>query len=79
MKITDLRTSRDFVGEHVATIAGNSQPTDEQLQKFMKVSPGDTQYASHKRPMTHKRYVLEYAPEKYFVIPVNTKFFKVTA
>ena len=77
MKITDLRTSRVFVGEHVATIAGNSQPTDEQLQEFLNIWPEDMQYAAHKRPMTHKRYVLQYAPGKYFVITANTKIFKV--
>lgn len=78
MKITDLRTGRAYVGEHVATIAGNSQPTDEQLENYFSAVPGSPQYAGYKRATTHKRYVLQYAAGKHYVVTVNTKFFMVT-
>lgn len=79
MKITDLRCGREFIGEHVETIAGNSSPTDEQLALYLGVREGDSQYPHHKKPTTHKRVVLQESPNKFYVVPVNKKFYKVEA
>lgn len=76
MKITDLRCGRVFEGEVVDAIAGNSQPTDEQLMKYLGVGPMDKSYLQYKKPQTHKRLVLQYDGDKYYVIPVNKKFYK---
>lgn len=79
MKVTDLRCRREFVGEHVDTIPGNSAPTDEQLLKYLGVSSNDSQYNSLKKPTTHKRVVLQHSADKYFVITMNSKFYKAEA
>lgn len=76
MKITDLRCSRVFVGEHVDTIPGNSTPADEQLLKYLGVKPSDSQYESLKKPTTHKRVVLEHTLGQFYVITLNSKFYK---
>ena len=77
MKITDLRCGRELIGEYVETIPGGSQPSDEQLNRYLGVRPGDTQYEQHRRPTTHKRIVLEHAVGKFYVVTVNKKFYKV--
>jgi hypothetical protein len=66
MKITDLRVSRVFEGEHVATVAGGSMPSEEHVEVF-GVFPERS---------THKRIVLKIG-ERFTVFPVNKKFFKV--
>ena len=76
MKITDLRCGREFVGEHLGNIAGGATPSDEVLEQYLDVRPGDSQYEHHKKPTTHKRVVLQH-PGGYYVIPVNKKFYKV--
>ena len=77
MKVTDLRCGREFIGEHVTTIPGGSSPTDEALGMYLGISPQDKQYPYHKRPTAHKRVVLRHAPDKFFVIPVDKRFYKV--
>lgn len=66
MKITDLRVSRVFEGEHVATVAGGSMPSETLVDEF-GVQPERT---------THKRIVLK-TGDRFVVIPINKKFFKV--
>jgi hypothetical protein len=63
----------------VDTIPGNSQPTDEQLLKYLGVSSNDSQYESLKKPTTHKRVVLQHSPGKFYVITLNSKFYKAEA
>ena len=77
MKITDLRTGRTFEGEHVDTIPGGSQATDEQLEKYLGIGPQDKQYPYIRRATKHKRVVLLNKEGGYFVIPVDERFWKV--
>lgn len=70
MKITDLRISRTYEGEHVCTIPGGSMPTDEQVELYL----GEV----HRETTRHKRIVLGIAG-KHMVFPINKKFFKVHA
>lgn len=68
MKITDLRISRVWEGEHVTTIPGGSMPTDEQVELYL---------GEHNRERTvHKRIVLN-VEGRFVVFPINKKFFKV--
>jgi hypothetical protein len=77
MKITDLRTGRIYEGEHVDTIPGGSQATDEQLDKYLGIGPSDKQYPYIKRATKHKRMVLLSEQGKYFVLAVDERFWKV--
>jgi len=77
MKITDLRCGRTFEGTHIETIAGNGTPTDEQLEKYLGVREGDSQYEKLKKPTVHKRIVIEHEPGRFYVITTNSKFYKV--
>lgn len=77
MKITDLRTSRVFEGEHIDTIPGGSQATDYQLEAYLGLGPLDKQYPYIKRATKHKRMVLLQADGTYAVIPVDERFWEV--
>lgn len=78
MKITDLRCGRVLEGEYVETIAGNQQATDEQLQKYLGVSPEDKQYPYLRRASRHKRIVLKRTDDPgYYVVPIDERFWKV--
>lgn len=79
MKITDLRCGREFIGDHVTTIPGGSSPSDEALEMYLGVTSSDKQYPYHKRPSAHKRVVLQRTPGKFFVIPIDKRFYKVEA
>lgn len=68
MKITDLRISRTYEGEHVCTIPGGSTPTDEQVERFL----GE----EHREVTRHKRVVLN-IEGKHMAFPINRKFYKV--
>jgi len=77
MKITDLRTGNVFEGEHIDTIPGGSQATDYQLETYLGLGPLDKQYPYIKRATKHRREVLLNAEGKYFVIPVDERFWKI--
>lgn len=68
MKITDLRISRTYEGEHICTIPGGSMPTDEQAKMYL----GE----EYRERTVHKRIVLK-VDGRYMVFPINKKFFKV--
>ncbi len=77
MKITDLRTGNVFEGEHIDTIPGGSQATDYQLETYLGLGPLDKQYPYIRRAAKHRREVLLNAEGKYFVIPVDERFWKI--
>lgn len=77
MKITNLRTSHVFEGEHIDTIPGGSQMTNYQLKTYLNLGPLDKQYPYIKRATKHKRMVLLQADGTYAVIPTDERFWKV--
>ena len=71
---------RVMEGEFVDKVPGGKSMTDEQLETYLNVRPGDKDYHSLKRPATHRTAVLKRADGKgYYVVPVNKKFYKVEA
>jgi hypothetical protein len=77
MKITDLRTGRIYEGDHIDTIPGGSQATDEQLDKYLGIGPLSKQYPYVRRAAKHKRMVLRDGQGNHFVLAVDERFWRV--
>lgn len=77
MKITDLRTGRVYEGDHVDTIPGGTQASDDQLETYLGVTPRDKQYPYIRRASKHKRMVLRQPGGQHFVIAVDERFWKI--
>lgn len=76
MKIRDRRCGRVLEGTLVEQIPGHRTMSDEQLEKYLGVCPGDKQYNYLKRGSEHAQYVLQHE-KGFLVIPMNSKFYEV--
>lgn len=74
MKVIDTRDNRIFTGELVAILSANEEPSDEDIMKYYRVSPGSKHYNFIKRPCALPRMVLLRETDEgdepvYYIIP----------
>lgn len=74
MIVRDKRCGREFIGDPVEEIPGNRAMTDEQVEKYLGMSPDidEEKFRQYKRPTKHRRLVLKrHVGEGFWVVPLS--------
>lgn len=77
MIIRDRRCGREFVGDLVEEIPGNRQLTEDQVIRYMGMTPDvdEEKFRQYQRPTKHRRAVLKrHVGNGYWIVPLSEHY-----